>query len=64
MKGGGEKSKSNLRSCVKQVLYDPSEADPETIPESKYDLICLANVMNLSEHILQVRDSSSFTLLP
>lgn len=53
----GEKIKSNLRSCVKQVPYGPSEADHETSPECKYYLICLANVRNLSEHI-QVRNHS------
>lgn len=48
---GKKKMKSNLRSCVKQVLYGPSEADHETIPECKYDLICLASVRNLSKYI-------------
>lgn len=60
----GQKIKSLLQSCVKQVPYGPSEADHETSPECKYYLICLANVRNLSEHILQVRNSSLFPLLP
>lgn len=56
----GERIKSNLQSCGKQVTYGPSEADHETSPECKYYLICLANVRNPSEHILQVRNSSPF----
>lgn len=56
----GERIKSNLQSCGKQVTYGPSEADHETSPECKYYLICLANVRNPSERILQVRNSSPF----
>lgn len=59
----GQKIKSILRSCVKQVPYGPSEADHETSPECKYYLLYLANVRNLSEYILQVRNSSPFPLL-
>lgn len=35
MKVGEEKIKSGLWTYVKQVLYGPSEADHETIPECK-----------------------------